>query len=56
MRVVLLAFKEFPVKGSLFGLSLFVPFLVVPLGAGTCKRILPEEDPQCCENSLWRLN
>ena len=30
MRLVLLAFKEFPVKGSPFGLSLFVPFLVVP--------------------------
>ena len=30
VRIVLLAFKEFPVKGSPFGLSLFVPFLVVP--------------------------
>ena len=32
MRIVLLAFKESPVKGSPFGLSLFVPFLVVPPG------------------------
>ena len=30
MRIVLLAFKESPVNGSPFGLSLFVPFLVVP--------------------------
>ena len=32
MRIVLLAFKESPVKGSPFHLSLFVPFLVVPPG------------------------
>ena len=30
VRIVLLAFKESPVNGSPFGLSLFVPFLVVP--------------------------
>ena len=32
VRIVLLAFKESPVNGSPFGLSLFVPFLVVPPG------------------------
>ena len=32
VRIVLLAFKESPVNGSPFGLSLFVPFLVVPSG------------------------
>ena len=30
VRIVLLALKESPVNGSPFGLSLFVPFLVVP--------------------------
>ena len=33
VRIVLLAFKESPVNGSPFGLSLFVPFLVVPPSA-----------------------
>ena len=33
MRIVLLAFKEFPVKGSPFGLSLVVPLWSPPLRA-----------------------
>ena len=54
MRIVLLAFKEFPVKGSPFGLSLFVPFLVVPSGRWDVQKNLllvhlhVKPSPCCC--------
>ena len=55
MRIVLLAFKESPVKGFPFGLSLFVPFLVVPPWAlGRAKESPPGASP-CQTVSLLSL-
>ena len=52
MRFVLLAFKEFPVKGSPFGLSLFVPFLVVPPWALGRAKEFPSGASPCQTVSL----
>ena len=54
VRIVLLAFKESPVNGSPFGLSLFVPFLVVPPGRWDVQKNLllvhlhVKPSPCCC--------